>query len=201
MANIVNGRYALADPSSGLTMLSLEGGELNMFGSYTRIRTTHKESYPVIDDEPTELAVKNNVIGQLITGLAIAAVLAGVAIAVVVTGDAALAPLACALGGAAIGVGAVAIGTAINDSETGYNRSWREYWGGLITGGCIGFMAGASVYGIIAAVPAAAGVILEGDIAFTTTAGTVIMTSGGATSFGGILTGIGGGLTTSEIII
>ena len=59
MANIVNGRYALADPSSGLTMLSLEGGELNMFGSYTRIRTTHKESYPVIDDEPTELAVKN----------------------------------------------------------------------------------------------------------------------------------------------
>ncbi len=201
MANIVNGRYALADPSSGLTMLSLEGGELNMFGSYTRIRTTHKESYPVIDDEPTELAVKNNVIGQLITGLAIAAVLAGVAIAVVVTGGAALAPLACALGGAAIGVGAVAIGTAINDSETGYNRSWGEYWGGLITGGYIGFMAGAAVYGIIAAVPAAAGVILEGDIAFTTTAGTVIMTSGGATSFGGILTGIGGGLTTSEIII
>lgn len=42
MTNIVNGRYALADPSSGLTMLSLEGGELNMFGSCTRIRTTHK---------------------------------------------------------------------------------------------------------------------------------------------------------------
>lgn len=185
MANIVNGRYALADPSSGLTMLSLEGGELNMFGSYTRIRTTHKESYPVIHDEPTELAVKNNIIGQLITGLAIAAVLAGVAIAVAVTGGMALAPLACALGGAAIGVGAVAIGTAINDSETGYNRSWGEYWGGLITGGCIGFMAGASVYGIIAAVPAAAtaaGVqasMMLGTSTFTAIVVPNIMTVGG----------------------
>lgn len=185
MANIVNGRYALADPSSGLTMLSLEGGELNMFGSYTRIRTTHKESYPVIHDEPTELAVKNSIIGQLITGLAIAAVLAGVAIAVAVTGGMALAPLACALGGAAIGVGAVAIGTAINDSETGYNRSWGEYWGGLITGGCIGFMAGASVYGIIAAVPAAAtaaGVqasMMLGTSTFTAIVVPNIMTVGG----------------------
>ncbi len=185
MTNIVNGRYALADPSSGLTMLSLEGGELNMFGSCTRIRTTHKESYPVIHDEPTELAIKNNVIGQLITGLAIAAVLAGVAIAVVVTGGAALAPLACALGGAAIGVGAVAIGTAINDSETGYNRSWGEYWGGLITGGCVGFMAGASVYGIIAAVPAAAtaaGVqasMMLGTSTFTAIVVPNIMTIGG----------------------
>lgn len=128
MADIMNGRYALADPSSGLTVLSLEGGELNMFGSCTRIRTTQREFYPQIQDEPTELKVENHIAAQLITGLVVAAALAAVAVAVVVTGGAALAPLACALGGAAIGAGAVAIGTAISDSETGYNRSW----GGLL---------------------------------------------------------------------
>lgn len=42
---------------------------------------------------------------QLVTGLVVAAALA--AVAVVVTGGTALAPLACALGGAAIGVGAI----------------------------------------------------------------------------------------------
>lgn len=95
-----------------------------MFGSCTRIRTTQREFYPQIQDEPTELKVENHIAAQLITGLVVAAALAAVAVAVVVTGGAALAPLACALGGAAIGAGAVAIGTAISDSETGYNRSW-----------------------------------------------------------------------------
>ena len=33
MADIINGRYALADPNSGVTVFSLEGGEINMFGS------------------------------------------------------------------------------------------------------------------------------------------------------------------------
>ena len=40
MAEIYNGKYALADPSSGLTAFSMEGGEINMFGSCTKIKTT-----------------------------------------------------------------------------------------------------------------------------------------------------------------
>ncbi len=151
MANIMNGRYVLAEPSSGLTVFSLDGGELNMFGSCTKIKATHCTSYPQIDDEPVELATKSSIKEKLLTGIAIAAVLAGVAIAVAVTGGAALAPLACALGGAAIGVSVVTVGTVASDSETGYNRSWEEYLEDLMIGGCIGFAAGASVYNIIAA--------------------------------------------------
>ncbi len=92
MADIMSGRYALADPSSGLTVASLDGGELNMFGSCTRIRTTQRDFYPQIQDEPTELKVENHIMAQLVTGLVVAADLAAVAVAVVVTGGAALAP-------------------------------------------------------------------------------------------------------------
>ena len=95
------------------------------------------------------LKVENNIMEKLVTGLAIAAVLAGVAIAVVATGGTAL--LACALGGAAIGTSAVAIGTAVSDSQTGYNRSWEEYFENLMVGGSVGFVAGASVYSAVAA--------------------------------------------------
>lgn len=196
MADIMNGRYALADPSSGLTVLSFEGGELNMFGSCTRIRTTQRDFYPQIQDEPTELKVENHIMAQLVTGLVVAAALAAVAVAVVVTGGAALAPLACALGGAAIGAGAVAIGTAVSDLETGYNRSWGDYWQRLITGSSIGFMAGASVYGLIAAVPAAASAagvqasMMLGTSTFTAVTVPSIVTAGGygLAAAGGIYT-------------
>ena len=196
MADIMNGRYALADPSSGLTVLSFEGGELNMFGSCTRIRTTQRDFYPQIQDEPTELKVENHIMAQLVTGLVVAAALAAVAVAVVVTGGAALAPLACALGGAAIGAGAVAIGTAVSDLETGYNRSWGDYWQRMITGSSIGFMAGASVYGLIAAVPAAASAagvqasMMLGTSTFTAVTVPSIVTAGGygLAAAGGIYT-------------
>ncbi len=58
MADIINGRYALADPNSGVTVFSLEGGEINMFGSYTQIKTTQRESYPDIHDEPVALKIE-----------------------------------------------------------------------------------------------------------------------------------------------
>ena len=176
MAELYNGRYALADPSSGLTAISMECGEINIFGSCTKISTTKRDRYPDIDDAPVVVAVKNNVMEQLRTGLVIAAVLAGVAIAVAVTGGAALAPLACALGGAAIGTSAVAIGTAISDSQTGYNRSWGEYWERLITGCLTGYIAGASVYGLIAAIPAAATAAgVQASMMFETSAFTAIV--------------------------
>ena len=68
------------------------------------IRTTQRDCYPLIHDEPTELKVENHIVAQLATGLVVAAVVAA--------GGLAMAPLACALGGAAIGAGAVAIVTA-----------------------------------------------------------------------------------------
>ena len=160
-----------------------------MFGSCTRIRTTQRDFYPQIQDEPTELKVENHIMAQLVTGLVVAAALAAVAVAVVVTGGAALAPLACALGGAAIG-------TAVSDLETGYNRSWGDYWQRLITGSSIGFMAGASVYGLIAAVPAAASAagvqasMMLGTSTFTAVTVPSIVTAGGygLAAAGGIYT-------------
>ena len=155
MAEIYNGRYALADPSSGLTVFSMEGGELNMFGSCTKIKTTQRDSYPIIQDEPTMLKVENNIKEQLPTGLAVEVALAGVAIAVAVTEGAKLTPLACALGGVAIETSVATIGTAVSASQTGYDRNLEEHWERLTAGGLAGYIAGASVYGIIAAVPAA----------------------------------------------
>lgn len=88
MADIINGRYALADPYSGLTVFSLDGGELNMFGSCTKIRTSQIETYPAIDDAPTELKTENesNFLSTLAYGLigaAVSACFAAVAISIV----------------------------------------------------------------------------------------------------------------------
>lgn len=90
----------MADPGSGLTVVSLEDGELNMFGSCTRIRTTQWESYPEIEDEPMVLHAGDCIKEKLHTGLAELAALAGVA-AARVTERAALEPYICALGGVA----------------------------------------------------------------------------------------------------
>ena len=67
MADIMNGRYALADPGSGVTVISLEGGELDMFGDYTLVRTTQRDSYPPINDAPVELEMekKSNLLSTL----------------------------------------------------------------------------------------------------------------------------------------
>ncbi|MDE6054383.1 MAG: hypothetical protein K2G55_11605, partial [Lachnospiraceae bacterium] len=105
-----------------------------------------------------------------------------------------------ALGGAAIGAGAVAIGTAVSDSETGYNRSWGEYWERLITGSCIGFIAGAAVYGLIAAVPAAASAAgVQAGMMFGTSTFTAVTVPGIVTAGGYGLAAAGGIYTANDI--
>lgn len=161
MADIINGRYALADPYSGLTVFSLEGGELNMFGSCTRIRTSQREAYPAIDDAPTELKVesKSNFLSTLaygIIGAAVSACLAAVAISIVasatvLTGGAALA--ACAFLGASLTTFAFTAGMVENDLRTGNNKSPVEFMAELMENAIIGYGAGATVYGVIAAAP------------------------------------------------
>lgn len=164
MADIINGRYALADPYSGLTVFSLEGGELNMFGSCTKIRTSQIEVYPAIDDAPTELEMvsKSNFLSTLAYGLigaAVSACFAAVAISIVasatiLTGGAALA--ACAFLGASLATLVATTGMVESDLRTGNNRNPVEFTAGLMGAALIGFGAGATVYGIIAAAPALA---------------------------------------------
>lgn len=154
MANKENGRYALAEPGSGLTVFSMEGGEFNLFGSsYTAIEVTEKKKYGKINDEPTSLEVVDNTETMLAVGLEIAAGFAILAVATVLTGGAALA--VCALAGASIGTAAATMGMYESDKKTGYNRSWGEFGLGVLGGAVIGGMAGAMTYGTLAAAPAA----------------------------------------------
>lgn len=48
-----NGKYSLVEPGSGVTVFSMEGGEINLFGSYTNIITTGIDTYPPINDSLT----------------------------------------------------------------------------------------------------------------------------------------------------
>ncbi|MDE7416483.1 MAG: hypothetical protein K2N44_09310, partial [Lachnospiraceae bacterium] len=109
-------------------MLSLEGGELNMFGSYTMIRTTQRDCYPLIHDEPTGTESGEpyrGTAGHRIGGGGSPCSSGGGSCCDRRAGNGAF---SVRIRGAAIGAGAAAIGTAVSDSETGYSRSWGEYW-------------------------------------------------------------------------
>lgn len=177
--------YALAVPGSGVTALNLNY-EINLFGSCTNIHTTETVFYPVIQDEPTRLKVEkdNGWIGNLIAGVAITALFAGLAIATVATGGAALAAVAFA--GAAVGTAAVTAGATYSDIKSGSSRSFGDFAFQLTMGAAVGFMTGASVYGIVAALPAAsaaagveASLIAGSTSAFTAVAVPGIVTAGG----------------------
>ncbi|MDE6056126.1 MAG: hypothetical protein K2G55_20755 [Lachnospiraceae bacterium] len=154
MTDVMNGRLVLADPSSGLTALSLEGGELNMFGKYTRIRTTQRDSFSVINDAPTELKVveESNSLNRFINGaigLVVGVALGAVAVALIAAAGA-------ATGGAAVPflLGAIpfmvastaAICTTVqvneNDKYTGYKRSPVEFSNILVNNVMTAYTAG-----------------------------------------------------------
>ena len=177
--------YALAVPGSGVTALNLNY-EINLFGSCTNIHTTETVFYPVIQDEPTRLKVEkdNGWIGNLIAGVAITTLFAGLAIATVATGGAALAAVAFA--GATVGTAAVTAGATYSDIKSGSSRSFGDFAFQLTMGAAVGFMTGASVYGIVAALPAAsaaagveASLIAGNTSAFTAVAVPGIVTAGG----------------------
>ncbi len=43
MSEFMKQRYPLAEPGCGLTVLSMEGGEITLFGSCVKIKTTGKD--------------------------------------------------------------------------------------------------------------------------------------------------------------
>lgn len=54
-----NGKYSLVEPGSGVTVFSMEGGEINLFGSYTNIITTGVDTYPPINDSLTSKKIED----------------------------------------------------------------------------------------------------------------------------------------------
>lgn len=143
--------YALAEPGGPATVLNING-EVNLFGSCTNLTGTETETYGMIQEEPEE-EEEGSWWGNLLTGIAVTAVFAGLAIATVATGGAALA--AVALAGAAVGTGVVTAGASISDAQSGHTRTLGEFGGQLLGGAAVGAAAGASVYGLWAAIPAA----------------------------------------------
>lgn len=144
--------YSSLEPGGRVTALSMEGGEMNLFGStYTALELSEIKSYPKIQDAPTALPVDPT--KGLIAGLTVAAVFAGLAIATVATGGAALA--AVALAGAAVGAGAATVGMYQHDKKTGQSRSLGEFATGLAGGAACGAVAGAFLYVAAQAAPAA----------------------------------------------
>ncbi len=81
--------------------------------------------------------------------------LGAVAVVSVCTFGAGLA-VAAPLVGAAIGAGIVTASTAISDKKSGNVRSWQDMVAQTFMGAVLGAAAGATVYGITSALPAAA---------------------------------------------
>ena len=102
MASIVKGKYGLVEPGYGITGISMEGGEINLFGNnYTMIKTSAIDSFPQVKDinleskEPGEEKEENFTEDEVLTGYVVTGLLAGLAI-----GGVLLAPVT---GGASLG--------------------------------------------------------------------------------------------------
>lgn len=162
MSDFMCGRYAMTEPGGGLTVLSMDGGEIDLFGAYTSIKTTATDFFSDIGDSLTEKAVEHTAVIQFALGALVTAVFAGLAIAAVSAATAATGGLALVALGAAAGCAGTALGTGLytagmfaHDTITGYNRSNDKYIEGLIKAGAYGFSTGLGVYLSILSFPAA----------------------------------------------
>lgn len=186
MANIVNGRYGLIEPGDGITVLCMSGGEINLFGNYTKIKTKICDSFSVIKDVLSEKMVEDTPTQMQVAGYTVSGILAGVAvIATVATGGLFLGVI---LGGAAITTSVYTTKTVESDRETGYERSWKEFWGGYaksaVAGAVAGAVTGAAVYGIVAA-PTAAIASISGAVGTSGVTGTLTAAGSGGAMFSG----------------
>lgn len=205
MSDIFKKTYTVAEPGCGLTVFSMEGSEINLFGSYTLISTSAEDFFEPIKDFLHEKFVEEKADTMYHIGVGVAAVLgvlAGVAIGVavcttfgaalgvaVVAGDTALKFLEAGfmLAGASLFVDNYTSKTLASDKALGYDRSWPEFAGDMLGKIDEGAVAGSLVYAasyklaaILAGIfmsggPPLAGVTAAGEIA----AGAVEVTTEG----------------------
>lgn len=165
MSDIVKRKYTLAEPGSGLMVLSMDGGEINLFGGHTVIEASEFDFYDPVKDFLIEKLVEEKADTMYNIGVAVTtalAVVAGAAIvcaATVATGGAALVLFGAGFmaGGAAIMTGNYTFNTLASDRENGYDRSWQEFFQDLNKNIMKGAVTGAVVYvGILLFVDVAA---------------------------------------------
>lgn len=161
---ISEGIYALADPSSGISVFNMNN-EFNLFGKKTYFQMTSLEHFAIINDAPVEKEVvkekKGSLLGNLLSGLVIAVALGACAIALtaaalaapVVATAAALGMGAAIFGGASLGAVAVTVSATEADEKRGEARSWMQFMEGVVKGSLTGGMVGGSIYGLWTAAP------------------------------------------------
>ena len=150
MSDIFKKTYTVAEPGCGLTVFSMEGSEINLFGSYTLISTSAEDFFEPIKDFLHEKFVEEKADTMYHIGVGVAVVLgvlAGVAIGVavgatfgaalgvaVVASDTALTFLEAGfmLAGASLFVNNYTSKTLASDKALGYDRSWLEFAGDML---------------------------------------------------------------------
>ncbi len=155
MSDIFRKTYTVAEPGCGLTVLSMEGGEIHLFGSHMVIKTSAEDFFEPIKDFLHEKLVEEKADTMYYISMAdtiVLGVLAGVAIVagVVATfmsfGAATpLLGLGCVLAGAAISSYGYTK-TLDSDRAAGRERSWAQFYLERTAGEFKGAAAGAVVF-------------------------------------------------------
>lgn len=149
-----NGKYSLVEPGSGVTVFSMEGGEINLFGSYTNIITTGVDTYLPINDSLTSKKIEDKTEQMEKEGSGVTVVLA------VLGGVAIIAAPFISI--PALGLGSLLLGTVCvsafvetgrytaetvkNDRITGYDRDIKDFRKGLADSAFAGAQKGAEAF-------------------------------------------------------
>lgn len=160
MSEFMKRRYPLAEPGCGLTVFSMEGGEINFFGNRVDIKTQIHDCYDKIKDGLEYLTADDQTTRNLKVGLTVTGaltVVAGIAFAgVAFFSLPVLLPLGFVAGGAAIYSGSYTGISFVKDRIGGYCTSKEEFNKGLMESVVSGAWTGATVYNMIQCPPAAA---------------------------------------------
>ena len=197
MSEIFKKTYTVAEPGCGLTVFSMEGSEINLFGSRTVIKTSGEDFFEPIKDFLHEKLVEEKADTMYYISMAdtaVLGVLGGICIVVGVVGAfftaGATLPIAgvgCVLGGAAISSHSYTK-TLDSDRSAGRDRSWSQFYLERTVKEFQGAAAGAVVFaGLLAGADliAAAGGI-SSSIPSIVTAGTSGGTMAGAVEAAGL---------------
>lgn len=149
-----NGNFIFAEPGDGRTVLSMDGGEFNLFGKYTAIKTTAVDTFNKINDFMIEKKVEDPKTFQLIVGIGVTVVLGclavgAVAVAAGLTGGLALTVMGAVAAGftrAAIETGIYTATSFLTDTVTNSHKSNKDFMQGLAISGGFGFVTGAFSY-------------------------------------------------------
>lgn len=155
MSDLFKKTYTVAGPGCGLTVFSMEGSEIELFGSHTVISTSAEDFFEPIKDFLHEKFVEEKADTMYYISMAdtvVLTVLAGVAI----VGGAIATFASCGAATPLLGLGCVLAGSAVSsysymktldrDRTIGRERSWWQFYMDRMTNDLKGVVDGATVF-------------------------------------------------------